>query len=469
MDGQEKITSTTAQNNSSHAPKRLTRIALATLIASVCYFLVPIGLLLAAGKLASFVGILIPAIIGVFAIWTVPTLVTSVIYDLTNQVARLDTQDIDTGWILGEISGLILLTGVWFLPLWAQLSPQLAGVLQLFRVAPMLDDPWLMGLSWIACIPIQLTSFSVVLSSDEGQSKETEKQRVQSTQDRSQQESQPIKQQEQSQHQNHNTEAMTEMQSDLTFNWESAPPTTFRDVGGMDALKRNIMRSVLRPLSHTDAAYERFNVSPPNGILLHGPPGTGKTHFARAIAGELGHPYLELSAGDIKSRWVNESTEQVNQLFNEAEQFDRCVIFVDEIDALLAGRGNDLHREHAQVVNEFLAHLDDEDPSFLLIAATNRADLLDEAATRRGRFDQQYEVGLPDKEAREKIFRVRLRELPTALDEDAYQYLADRSEGLSSADIVGIIDDAAMRAAERDATAITAKDLRKSFPEASPE
>ena len=188
------------------------------------------------------------------------------------------------------------------------------------------------------------------------------------------------------------------------------------------------MRSVLRPLSHTDAAYERFNVSPPNDILLHGPPGTGKTHFARAIAGELGHPYLELSAGDIKSRWVNESTEQVNQLFKEAEQFERCVIFVDEIDALLAGRGNDLHREHAQVVNEFLAHLDDEDPSFLLIAATNRADLLDEAATRRGRFDQQYEVGLPDKEARELIFRVRLRELPTALDEDAYQYLADRSE-----------------------------------------
>ena len=188
------------------------------------------------------------------------------------------------------------------------------------------------------------------------------------------------------------------------------------------------MRSVLRPLSHTDAAYERFNVSPPNGILLHGPPGTGKTHFARAIAGELGHPYLELSAGDIKSRWVNESTEQVNQLFNEAEQFDRCVIFVDEIDALLAGRGNDLHREHAQVVNEFLAHLDDEDPSFLLIAATNRADLLDEAATRRGRFDQQYEVGLPDKEARELIFRVRLRELPTELDEEDYENLADPSE-----------------------------------------
>ncbi|GAA0241543.1 ATP-binding protein [Haladaptatus pallidirubidus] len=205
--------------------------------------------------------------------------------------------------------------------------------------------------------------------------------------------------------------------------------------------------------------YERFNVSPPNGILLHGPPGTGKTHFARAIAGELGHPYLELSAGDIKSRWVNVSTEQVNQLFNEAEQFERCVIFVDEIDALLAGRGNDLHREHAQVVNEFLAHLDDEDPSFLLIAATNRADLLNEAATRCGRFDQQYEVGLPDKEARKLIFRVRLRELPSNLDEDDYEMLAEQTADRSTADIVGMVDDAAMRAAERDAQTITKDDL----------
>ncbi|RBI60834.1 ATP-binding protein [halophilic archaeon] len=232
----------------------------------------------------------------------------------------------------------------------------------------------------------------------------------------------------------------------------------------MNKLKTEFERSVLRPLTRVDDAYERFNVSPPNGILLYGPPGTGKTLFARAIAGELGHPYLELSAGDIKSRWINESTEQVNQLFNEAAQFDRCVIFIDEIDALLAGRGNDLHREHAQVVNEFLAYLDDEDPNFLVIAATNRPDLLDEAATRRGRFDQQYELSLPDKDARKAIFRVQLCDRPTALDEVEYRELADRSEGLSSADIVGIVDDAAVSAAERNAEAITAADLFESFP-----
>jgi ATP-dependent 26S proteasome regulatory subunit len=109
--------------------------------------------------------------------------------------------------------------------------------------------------------------------------------------------------------------------------------------------------------------------------------------------------------------------------------------------------------------------LDDEDPSFLLIAATNRADLLDEAATRRGRFDQQYEVGLPDKEAREKIFKVRLQSLPTELDQEEYEKLAELSTELSSADIVGIVDDAAMQAAERDAQAITYDDLAKSFPD----
>jgi SpoVK/Ycf46/Vps4 family AAA+-type ATPase len=459
MDGQEKTTSTATQDNSLRSPERLARIALSTLIASACYLLVPIGLLLIAGELASAVGILIPAILSIYAIWTLPTFVASILFDLTRLAIRLDIQEIDTGWILGEITGLTLLTGVWFLPLWSHFSPQLAEVLQVFRVAPMLDDPWLMGLSWIACVPVQLRSFSVVLGTNEDHSKDTKKQQVQSTHDRNQQMEQPVKEQEQSHHPNRNEETMTDIQSNFTFGWKSAPSTRFSDVGGMDDLKREMLRSVIRPLSHTDAAYERFNVSPPNGILLYGPPGTGKTHFARAIAGELGHPYLELSAGDIKSRWVNESTEQVNQLFNEAEQFERCVIFVDEIDALLAGRGNDLHREHAQVVNEFLAHLDDDDPSFLLIAATNRADLLDEAATRRGRFDQQYEVGLPDKEARKLIFRVRLRELPSDLDDNEYETLAEQTADRSAADIVGMVDDAAMRAAERDAEVITKDDL----------
>ncbi|AQL44736.1 AAA family ATPase (plasmid) [Halorientalis sp. IM1011] len=227
----------------------------------------------------------------------------------------------------------------------------------------------------------------------------------------------------------------------------------------MEDLKSELASTVLRPLTQPDAAYERFNISPPNGILFYGPPGTGKTLFARAIAGELGAPYLELSAGDIKSKWINQSTERVNQLFADAAQFEHCVIFIDEIDALLAGRGDDLHQEHAQVVNEFLAHLDAEDPNYLVIAATNRKELLDDAATRRGRFDQQYEISQPDEEAREAIFRVQLRDRPTDVDDDAYEELAAKTADCTAADIVGIVEDAAMNAAERDAPAIRKDDL----------
>jgi AAA+ superfamily predicted ATPase len=468
MDGQENTTSTTGKNS---ATKRRFFSALNTILpfllmvtlTSVCYLFIPVGVFIVAGKLISRIGVVIPAVLSVLGIWYLPTMVSGAIAEAIDILTGKNNRG-QVGDLFGMIIGTSLLTILWFFPLWNHVFPAFAAVLQPFHVASMFDNPWLIGLSWLVCIPIPVYATLSAIE-DQGRNKSTnatKSQQVGSTESESGQHTHEEFQKNQSSTDNPDESrraTSNQPSSALTFAWESAPPTRFRDVGGMDDLKRNIMRSVLRPLSHTDAAYERFNVSPPNGILLHGPPGTGKTHFARAIAGELGHPYLELSAGDIKSRWVNESTEQVNQLFNEAEQFERCVIFVDEIDALLAGRGNDLHREHAQVVNEFLAHLDDEDPSFLLIAATNRADLLDEAATRRGRFDQQYEVDLPDKEARELIFRVRLRELPSDLDDDDYETLAEQTADRSAADIVGMVDDAAMRAAERDAEVITKDDL----------
>lgn len=468
MDGKENTTSTTDKNSTTKKSRSRNHgsvlpLALIAILTAICYLFIPLGVFIAAGKLAAQIGIIIPAVISVFVIWFLPMTVSGAVAESIDILTGKNANG-QVGDLFGMVIGTSVLTMIWILPLWRHFSPALAAVLQPLRVASMFDQLWLIGISWLVCIPIPvyatLSTFEKQKKSDSTITRQS--QQKQPTQKRLNQHVETDSQKDQSSTNNPNneaTETSSPSPSDLTFNWESAPTTTFRDVGGMDDLKRNIMRSVLRPLSHTDAAYERFNVSPPNGILLHGPPGTGKTHFARAIAGELGHPYLELSAGDIKSRWVNESTEQVNQLFNEAEQFDRCVIFVDEIDALLAGRGNDLHREHAQVVNEFLAHLDDEDPSFLLIAATNRADLLDEAATRRGRFDQQYEVGLPDKEARELIFRVRLRELPSNLDDDDYETLAEQTADRSAADIVGMVDDAAMRAAERDAKAITKDDL----------
>lgn len=389
-------------------------------------------------------------------------LLTGAVYPMHGE----NTKSADIDWVFGILIGSAVLSAVWFLPAWGDSWSSLTGILAPLRVASMFDEMWLMSLSWLACIPLMMaTSLGTATDNiEEKSSNSGDKQSVGPDSPTPREEDQTKNKASQY---SDDSSQQRPVFDDLEYGWEPAPDVGFGDVGGQDELKKEITRSILRPLTRIDDAYERFNVSAPNGILLYGPPGTGKTLFARAIAGELGHPYLELSAGDIKSRWINESTEQVNQLFTEAEQFDRCIIFIDEIDALLAGRGNDLHREHAQVVNEFLAHLDDEDPNFLVIAATNRADLLDEAATRRGRFDQQYGIGLPDHDAREAIFRLHLRDRPTALDEEAYDELTDRSEGLSSADIVGIVDDAAMHAAERDAEAITLANLRESFPDSS--
>ncbi|WP_433632995.1 ATP-binding protein [Halomicrococcus sp. NG-SE-24] len=413
-----------------------------------------------AGELMSYIGMLVPALLSVVAIPLSPLAIAVIIFTVIDAVFGEDNEGIDKGWSLGIVIGTVMLTLVWFLPLWEHNWPVLAKKLRPFRLSALFDDFWLMGFTWLVSIPMMAYANLKAVTTDDTRSS--------MAQDKRPVKPNPLEESEELNQSTNKTtnhrEEPTFENTEFTYEWSLAPDTRFADIGGMGALKTEIERSILRPLTRIDDAYERFDVSPPNGILLYGPPGTGKTLFARAIAGELGHPYLELSAGDIKSRWINESTEQVNQLFNEAAQFDRCVIFIDEIDALLAGRGNDLHREHAQVVNEFLAHLDDEDPNFLVIAATNRPDLLDEAATRRGRFDQQYELGLPDKDARKAIFRVRLRDRPTALDEAEYRELADRSEGLSSADIVGIVDDAAVSAAERNAEAITAADLFESFP-----
>ncbi len=402
------------------------------------------------------------ALIAIVAIWMVPSftaeLLTAGIYPLY----RGETKQADRLWLVGIFIGTAILTAMWFLPAWENNWPVLASILAPIRVSAMFESSWYMGASWLACVPLMLSMGIGTVTADPeektstGEGEQTDA--VDATAQREKAETKPKT--------SHSSDGAAQEQStpsQLQYGWQSAPDTRFADVGGMEPLKTEIERSAIRPLTRLDAAYERFNISPPNGILFYGPPGTGKTLFARAIAGELGHPYLELSAGDIKSRWVNKSTEQVNRLFAEAAQFDRCVIFIDEIDALLASRESDVNREHTQVVNEFLAHLDADDPNYLVIAATNRVELLDDAATRRGRFDQQYELGLPDRDAREAIFRVRLDELPTDLDNNAYGKMADQTEGVSSADIAGVVDDAAMRAAERDADELTLEDLHMSL------
>ncbi|MFC6764164.1 ATP-binding protein [Natrinema soli] len=425
------------------------------------YVIVPLGIV----WIVAYFSDPIIALIAIPVIWMATPftalLLTGGLYPLHGD----KPEQADRIWLIGTFIGTSILTAVWFLPAWENNWPAFASILAPLRVSSMFDNFWYMGASWLACVPLMLSvsiGTTVELLDEKiatGEEKQTDT--VDATAQREKAETKHKK----TPHSSNGATQEQPMPSQLQYGWQSAPDTGFADVGGMEPLKTEIERTAIRPLTRLDAAYERFNISPPNGILFYGPPGTGKTLFARAIAGELGHPYLELSAGDIKSRWVNKSTEQVNRLFEEAAQFDRCVIFIDEIDALLASRESDVNREHTQVVNEFLAHLDADDPNYLVIAATNRAELLDEAATRRGRFDQQYELGLPDRDAREAIFRVRLDELPTDLDNNAYGKMADLTEGVSSADIAGVVDDAAMRAAERDADELTLEDLHMSLPD----
>ena len=248
-------------------------------------------------------------------------------------------------------------------------------------------------------------------------------------------------------------------EDELTYDWEKSPQLSYQDVGGYREVTARLRRRAITPLTASSDAYTRFGVSPPTGILLYGPPGTGKSYLARATVGELGFPYLELSQADLTSKWINESAEKVRQLFDEAEQFEHCVIFIDEIDSLLGTRQDSGHSEDTKVVSEFLARLEDEDTNYLLIAATNQPNLIDDAIRRPGRFDEQFEIGLPDAEAREEIFRVQLRDRHPDLSDGEYRTLARKSDGLSAADIEAVVNSAAFDAAEKDAPALTYGDL----------
>lgn len=253
------------------------------------------------------------------------------------------------------------------------------------------------------------------------------------------------------------------VEAELRFDWQNPPAIGFEAVGGFNEEKDEIYRRVIHPLKSEKEAYKRFRVSPPTGILLYGPPGTGKTHLARAIAGELGSPYVELSQADLTSKWINESPSKVRRLFEEAESFDSSVIFIDEIDGLVRARDSNGHNEDSKVVSEFLARLAEEATNYLIIAATNRPDQMDSAILRPGRFDEQFEIGVPDAKGREEIFKVQLRGRRPSLSDSDFRVLGERTDGYTAADIASVVERAALNAAERDADNITLDDLTSHF------
>jgi AAA+ superfamily predicted ATPase len=253
---------------------------------------------------------------------------------------------------------------------------------------------------------------------------------------------------------------------DLTYDWQHSPKR-FSDIGGYDDVKADLNRRVLEPLlAHRDGddRFSRFGVDPESGIMLYGPPGTGKTLFARALAGELTVPFVELSPADVTSLWVNESSDRVKTLFDEAKQLGPCIIFLDEAEHLFGARGysgKGSHAEDGKVTSEFLAQLTREDREAIVVAATNRPSDIDPAILRPGRLAAHFEIGIPDKKARTAILRTHLTDVPSSLSDAEYANLATHTVGMTGADLADLVDEARRNAADRDARVLT----RDDFPE----
>ena len=218
------------------------------------------------------------------------------------------------------------------------------------------------------------------------------------------------------------------------------PRIAFADVGGMDALKDEIRMKIIHPLTHAEL-YQAYGKSIGGGILLYGPPGCGKTHLARATAGEVKANFLAVGINDILDMWIGQSERNLHELFEQAREHRPCVLFFDEVDALAASR-TDLRQSHGRIIiNQFLAELDGVQSSnegVLILAATNAPWHLDPAFRRPGRFDRILFVPPPDAPARAAILRILCRGKPSQ-DID-YDNLAKKTADFSGADLKAVVD-----------------------------
>ena len=215
------------------------------------------------------------------------------------------------------------------------------------------------------------------------------------------------------------------------------PGVSFADVAGLEDVKDEIAKRVIYPFRHP-AATERFKKQAGGGVLLYGPPGTGKTMMAQAIAAEIDAVFFSVRCSDIMSKWVGEAERNLNELFEQARAEARAVIFLDEVESIVAKRGKG-STVMDRVIPEFLSQVDgfeSKGSCLLLLGATNRPWDMDAAALRTGRFGRKIYVGLPDLAARRKIVEMRLEEIPLAGDVDAGE-IAELLEGYSGADIAG--------------------------------
>lgn len=223
----------------------------------------------------------------------------------------------------------------------------------------------------------------------------------------------------------------------------------FADVAGMRELKAELQRDVIDYLRYPEK-YKSYGLSLPNGMLLFGPPGCGKTFFAKKLAEEVGFNFVMRTPSDLKSRFVNATQENIATMFKEAEENGPTIIFIDEINELLPKRTGDAHEMSKSAVNEMLAQMDRTgERGIFVIGATNLPDEIDEAMTRTGRLEKRIYVGPPDEEARQEMFEMYLKDRKTDFGID-YGKLASLTEGYVSSDIRFIVDEAARAALVKD-------------------
>ncbi|NKQ58344.1 ATP-dependent metallopeptidase FtsH/Yme1/Tma family protein [Amycolatopsis sp. K13G38] len=242
------------------------------------------------------------------------------------------------------------------------------------------------------------------------------------------------------------------------------PKTTFGDVAGADEAVEELYE--IKDFLQNPARYQALGAKIPKGVLLYGPPGTGKTLLARAVAGEAGVPFYTISGSDFVEMFVGVGASRVRDLFEQAKQNAPCIIFVDEIDAVGRQRGAGLgggHDEREQTLNQLLVEMDgfDSRGGIILIAATNRPDILDPALLRPGRFDRQIPVSAPDLRGRQAILQVHSKGKPLAQNVDL-EALAKRTVGMSGADLANVINEAALLTARQNGHVINDAALEES-------
>ena len=262
-----------------------------------------------------------------------------------------------------------------------------------------------------------------------------------------------------------NSKMMNFGKSRARMSSENDKKVTFKDVAGLKEEKEELEEIV--DFLKNPAKYNGIGARIPKGVILTGPPGTGKTMLAKAVAGEAGVPFFSISDSDFVEMFVGVGASRVRDLFSDAKKNAPCIVFIDEIDAVARRRGTGLgggHDEREQTLNQMLVEMDGfgVNEGIIVMAATNRVDILDPAILRPGRFDRKVQVGYPDVRGREEILKVHAAGKPLGDDVDLEQ-VARTTAGFTGADLENLLNEAAIKAAAENRQFIVAEDIKKSF------